>query len=207
MKEPRFEISEKTIRAFDAMCLATQVLENAGVDYLMAGGWAVDAYHGSITRDHEDGDMAIRLVDKDKVAEFLKSVGFNIKGLKQAGVVGSGNFPYKFIAEKNGVNIDVGLIDRETSSGKLFLAGFPEHSFSQEMWFGERKKIIWGDRVLDARAASLDLLLWAKSRSRRDRDVRDAMFLRGLLPIDSQKDVGGQAPFDFAKFRKDVRKV
>jgi hypothetical protein len=39
------------------------LLERAGIAYWLFGGWAVDFYAGSITRAHDDVDIAVWLED------------------------------------------------------------------------------------------------------------------------------------------------
>ncbi len=53
-----------------------RLLEDAGIDYWLFGGWAVDFYVGSLTRDHDDVDLAIWLEDHPRIARLLESDGW-----------------------------------------------------------------------------------------------------------------------------------
>ena len=47
-----------------------------GVEYWLFGGWAVDFHAGSVTRSHDDLDLAVRSEDEDRVRELLTSDGW-----------------------------------------------------------------------------------------------------------------------------------
>jgi aminoglycoside-2''-adenylyltransferase len=48
----------------------------AGVDYRLFGGWAVDFHAGWVTRVHDDVDIAVWLADRDRIAELLARDGW-----------------------------------------------------------------------------------------------------------------------------------
>ena len=52
------------------------LLEDAGIDSWLFGGWAVDFYAGSVTRPHDDVDLAIWLEDLPRIAELLEVDGW-----------------------------------------------------------------------------------------------------------------------------------
>jgi hypothetical protein len=52
------------------------LLEKAGIAYWLFGGWAVDFYVGSVTRTHDDVDLAVWLVDLPRIAELLQNDGW-----------------------------------------------------------------------------------------------------------------------------------
>jgi uncharacterized protein len=52
------------------------LLEDAGISYWVFGGWAVDFYAGSITRAHDDVDVAVWLDDLPRIAELLRTDGW-----------------------------------------------------------------------------------------------------------------------------------
>jgi hypothetical protein len=54
-----------------------ELLTRSGVDYWLFGGWAVDFHVGSITRVHDDIDVAVWLDDHDRIARLLEAVGWN----------------------------------------------------------------------------------------------------------------------------------
>ena len=51
-------------------------LESQGIAYWLFGGWAVDFYAGSITRVHDDVDIAIWRNDLPRIAKLLESDGW-----------------------------------------------------------------------------------------------------------------------------------
>jgi hypothetical protein len=53
-----------------------ELLERQGIDYWLFGGWAVDFYVGSVTRPHDDVDIAVWLADHERIAELLAADGW-----------------------------------------------------------------------------------------------------------------------------------
>jgi hypothetical protein len=51
-------------------------LDEAGIEYWLFGGWAVDFYAGSVTRPHDDVDIAVWLADVPRIAELLERDGW-----------------------------------------------------------------------------------------------------------------------------------
>ena len=51
-------------------------LESGDIAYWLFGGWAVDFYAGSITRVHDDVDIAIWLKDLQRITKLLESDGW-----------------------------------------------------------------------------------------------------------------------------------
>src|SRR4051794_589089 len=52
------------------------LLDEAGLDYWLFGGWAVDFYAGSVTRPHDDLDLAVWLDDLPRIVELLRDEGW-----------------------------------------------------------------------------------------------------------------------------------
>lgn len=63
-------------RQLAALAQVAAVLEEAGLDYWLFGGWAVDFYAGSITRPHADIDIAVWETDLPALARLLKAHGW-----------------------------------------------------------------------------------------------------------------------------------
>ena len=59
-----------------ALAQVTERLETAGIAYWLFGGWAVDFYAGSVTRPHDDLDIAVWLDDLPRIAELLLEDGW-----------------------------------------------------------------------------------------------------------------------------------
>ena len=63
-------------RQLSALCRVDDALERAGIAYWLFGGWAVDFYAGSITRAHDDLDIAVWLDDLPRIGELLEASGW-----------------------------------------------------------------------------------------------------------------------------------
>ena len=50
--------------------------ERGGIDYWLFGGWAVDFHAGSVTRSHDDLDIAVWSKDHERIAELLTTDGW-----------------------------------------------------------------------------------------------------------------------------------
>lgn len=48
-------------------------VDRTGIDYWLAGGWAVDFHVGKITRQHSDVDVVVHLADGQRLHEALTS--------------------------------------------------------------------------------------------------------------------------------------
>jgi hypothetical protein len=53
-----------------------ELLKRGGIDYWLFGGWAVDFHAGSLTRSHDDVDIAVWLDDHDRIARLLSAEGW-----------------------------------------------------------------------------------------------------------------------------------
>jgi Aminoglycoside-2''-adenylyltransferase len=54
----------------------SSLLEEAGIAYWLFGGWAVDFYAGSVTRAHDDVDLAVWMDDLPRIVELLRGDGW-----------------------------------------------------------------------------------------------------------------------------------
>jgi hypothetical protein len=52
------------------------IFQDAGADYWLFGGWAVDFHAGRVTRDHDDLDFAVWLDDVPAIASRLANAGW-----------------------------------------------------------------------------------------------------------------------------------
>jgi hypothetical protein len=59
-----------------ALARVSKLLEEADIAYWLFGGWAVDFYVGSVTRAHDDLDLAVWLVDVPRITELLQGDGW-----------------------------------------------------------------------------------------------------------------------------------
>jgi Aminoglycoside-2''-adenylyltransferase len=59
-----------------ALARVSSLLDAAGIDYWLFGGWAVDFYAGKVTRAHDDVDLAVWLDDLPRISELLRDDGW-----------------------------------------------------------------------------------------------------------------------------------
>jgi Aminoglycoside-2''-adenylyltransferase len=69
-------MEERTSQQLSALAEVGSALEQAGIAYWLFGGWAVDFYAGSVTRAHDDLDLAVWLDDLPRIAELLQRDGW-----------------------------------------------------------------------------------------------------------------------------------
>jgi Aminoglycoside-2''-adenylyltransferase len=63
-------------RQLSALADVARSLEDAGIEYQLFGGWAVDFHAGRVTRDHDDIDVAVWLADVPRIAVLLEGDGW-----------------------------------------------------------------------------------------------------------------------------------
>lgn len=66
----------KARRRLSALAETHELLTRGGFDYWLFGGWAVDFHVGSITRSHDDIDVAVWLDDHERIARLLEPEGW-----------------------------------------------------------------------------------------------------------------------------------
>jgi Aminoglycoside-2''-adenylyltransferase len=59
-----------------ALAEVGELLDEAGHDYWLFGGWAVDFQLGGVTREHDDIDVAVWLRDVESIASLLETHGW-----------------------------------------------------------------------------------------------------------------------------------
>jgi len=59
-----------------ALARLNGVLGKHGIRYWLFGGWAVDFHAGSVTRSHDDLDIAVWSNDRERIAELLATDGW-----------------------------------------------------------------------------------------------------------------------------------
>jgi hypothetical protein len=69
-------IEEQASLQLSALAEVNESLQKAGIDYWLFGGWAVDFYVGSVTRLHDDVDLAVWLVDIPQITKLLLTNGW-----------------------------------------------------------------------------------------------------------------------------------
>ena len=63
-------------RRLSALERVAGLLDARAIDYWLFGGWAVDFYAGSVTRPHDDVDIAVWLDDVPRIVSLLGSQGW-----------------------------------------------------------------------------------------------------------------------------------
>jgi hypothetical protein len=69
-------MDERARQQLSALARVGALFEEVGIDYWLFGGWAVDFYAGSITRAHDDLDVAIWLDDVARIDQRLQEDGW-----------------------------------------------------------------------------------------------------------------------------------
>jgi Aminoglycoside-2''-adenylyltransferase len=59
-----------------ALARIHELLDGQGIEYWLFGGWAVDFHAGSVTRTHDDLDIAVWLKDHKRIAALLAADGW-----------------------------------------------------------------------------------------------------------------------------------
>jgi hypothetical protein len=59
-----------------ALARLAENFERDGIEYWLFGGWAVDFYAGSVTRAHEDLDIAVWSKDGERIRALLTAGGW-----------------------------------------------------------------------------------------------------------------------------------
>jgi hypothetical protein len=84
-------------------------LDSKNIAYWLFGGWAVDFYAGSVTRVHDDIDIAIWLEDLPRIAKLLESDGWRHAPAKEE----DGGTGY----ERDGVRLELTYLARNADGG------------------------------------------------------------------------------------------
>jgi ADP-ribose pyrophosphatase YjhB (NUDIX family) len=138
-----------------ALARVTQLLGDAAIDYWLFGGWAVDFYVGSVTRPHDDLDLAVWRDDVPRIAELLLTDGWVHAPLPDED--GGTGF------EREGVRLELTFVIRDDSrvSTPLThgLATWPEDAFRDDV-----REL----RGVRARVLDFAALLRGKSEARGD---------------------------------------
>jgi lincosamide nucleotidyltransferase A/C/D/E len=88
------------------------LLEAAGVDLWLDGGWGVDALLGRQTREHDDLDIVVELDDAPRIIELLESFGYSLV---------AGGPPKSFVAvDARGRQVDVHPVAFDAEGGGVY---------------------------------------------------------------------------------------
>ena len=101
-----------------ALAQVSKAFDGANVDYWLFGGWAVDFHVGSVTRPHDDVDLAVWLADLPRVTTILAGQGWrHVPDPDEDGGTGY---------ERSGVRVELTYLDRDAAADVVTpLAGGP----------------------------------------------------------------------------------
>jgi hypothetical protein len=153
------------------------LLDAAGIDHWLFGGWAVDFWVGRITRPHHDVDLAVLLVDRPAIHEALLAGGW-IHTPFDDEVVGT---RYR----RDGVLLELTFV--VIDNGHVLLPFEPEAWEWSEGPFGDTRRTLHG---VTARAVGLDVMLSDKSRPREGPEdaEKDRADHEALSQVDASND-------------------
>jgi Aminoglycoside-2''-adenylyltransferase len=123
-------MEERTSQQLSALARVHGVLEEAGIAYWLFGGWAVDFYVGSVTRAHDDLDIAVWLADLPQIAELLHDDGWRHAPLDDE----DGGTGY----ERGAVRLELTYLVRD-GDGRIFIplrrgrAPWPEEALANDV--------------------------------------------------------------------------
>jgi ribosomal protein S18 acetylase RimI-like enzyme len=105
-----------------ALARLAESLERDGIEYWLFGGWAVDFYAGSVTRAHEDLDVAVWSKDGARIRALLTADGWmHAPEPHEDGYTGY---------EREGVRLEVAFLERD-ESGEV-RGAWPPGSFEND---------------------------------------------------------------------------
>jgi lincosamide nucleotidyltransferase A/C/D/E len=89
------------------------LLESAGLEVWIDGGWGVDALLEEQTREHDDLDLVARLADAQTIVRVLEDAGYEIV---------AGGAPKSFVAvTEDGRQVDVHPVTFDERGGGVYL--------------------------------------------------------------------------------------
>ena len=107
-----------------------RLLERHRIEYWLFGGWAVDFHARSVTRPHDDLDLAVWLEDHDRIAAVLAADGWTHAPEKEE----NGYTGY----ERRTVRLELAFLARD-ASGHVYTplregqAAWPEGAFENDL--------------------------------------------------------------------------
>jgi hypothetical protein len=70
-------VDELASQQLDALARVVRLLDRAGIDHWLFGGWAADFWAGAVTRPHGDVDLAVWLDDVPRLEALLRHDGWH----------------------------------------------------------------------------------------------------------------------------------
>ena len=149
-------MNESTSQQLQALSHVHKLLEEGGIAYWLFGGWAVDFYAGSITRAHDDVDIAVWLEDLPAIHHILEEGGWRHAPTEDA----DGGTQY----EQGAVRLGLTYLVRDDAGNTFIPLESGRVPWTAEL-FGNDVRELQGVR---ARVVSLAPLMLGKSFPRED---------------------------------------
>jgi Aminoglycoside-2''-adenylyltransferase len=135
-----------------------ELLDEAGLDYWLFGGWAVDFHLGAVTREHSDIDVAVWLRDVEAIASLLETHAWRHNPYPDE----DGGTGY----ERDGVRVELTYLVSD-DAGRVFIPLRERNALWSERAPENEVRELHGVR---ARVIPLGLLRAGKSSPREDQD-------------------------------------
>ncbi|WP_020145211.1 nucleotidyltransferase domain-containing protein [Terracoccus sp. 273MFTsu3.1] len=143
-----------------AIADAGALLDGAGIDHWLFGGWGVDFWVGRVTRPHDDVDLAVPRDDRPRLHAALTGDGWQHTPFEDE-VVGT-----RYVRDR--VLLELTFVVLE--GGRVLIPFEPEAAVWSEQPFGTTRRALDG---VTARVPALEIMRRDKSRPRVD-DEQDA---------------------------------
>ncbi|MFL5950161.1 MAG: nucleotidyltransferase domain-containing protein [Gaiellaceae bacterium] len=166
-------MDELASRQLSALAQLQDMFASAHIEHWLFGGWAVDFYVGSITRAHDDIDVAVWLDDLPRIGELLAADGWS--HAPEADEDGGTGY------ERAGVRLELTFLVSD-ANGDTFIPLRDRRIPWPRDSFGEDVRELLG---VQARLISRPSLLRGKSTERDDPDdaLKDRADFRALLSM------------------------
>jgi hypothetical protein len=145
-------MDEPASQQLSALARVGELFEKAGIAYWLFGGWAVDFYVGSVTRAHDDLDLAVWVADLPRIAEILQDDGWRHAPLDDQ----DGGTGY----ERGEIRLELTYLIRERD-GRVFIplrhgaAEWPEDALACDIGElrGVRSRLVGRDSLMRSKAS------------------------------------------------------
>src|SRR5688500_18619374 len=145
-----------------------QLLENAGIEVWLDGGWAVDAALGEQTRTHKDLDIILRMSDIPALEQVLFEHGFSTK---------DGGTETNFVLAK-GLELEVdvhGIVFDEAGNGVYRMGSGSDWIFPADGFKGTGSIL---GRIVKCLTPDVQVLCHAHGYVPSEKDFRDMELLK-----------------------------
>ena len=145
------------------------LLEGAGIEVWLDGGWGIDALLEEQTRVHKDVDIIVRVTDVPKARQRLEERGFFLK---------EGDPPHSFVlADDSGLEVDIHAVgfDRD-GNGVYRMRNGVDWIYPADGFLGRGRV---RQRVVQCLSAPVQVLCHAHGYAPTQKDLDDMKQLQG----------------------------